>query len=167
MFVVDYAESRPDLIRELLRQSLECVHPVRILLLSRSIGTWKTEARDASAAVHELLGLAPFTLLPALDDSVVDRDSAFAQAAKDLAELLGQVSDHHGVDWPSVARSVIPPPATDRPVFEAALTIHCRTGHVDGTALPLAPVPAGGMDLPAYSVFVEDPFLPWSGGGRP
>ncbi|MFJ2626139.1 tetratricopeptide repeat protein [Streptomyces sp. NPDC087532] len=123
VFVVDYAESRPNLIRELLRQSLDCVHPVRILLLSRSIGTWKTEARDASAAVHELLDLAPFTLLPALDDSVVDRDSAFVQAAKDLAELLGQVPDHHGVDWPSVARSVIPPPATDRPVFEAALTI--------------------------------------------
>lgn len=123
VFVVDYAESRPDLIRELLRQSLECVHPVRILLLSRSIGTWKTEARDAPAAVHELLDLAPFTLLPALDDSVVDRDSAFLQAAKDLAGLLGQVPDHHGVDWPSVARSVTPPPATDRPVFEAALTI--------------------------------------------
>ncbi|WP_406382487.1 tetratricopeptide repeat protein [Streptomyces sp. NBC_01618] len=123
LFVVDYAESRPNLIRELIRQSLECAHPVRVLLLSRSIGTWKTEARDAPAAVHELLDLAPFTLLPALDDSVVDRDSAFVQAAKDLAELLGQVPDHHGVDWPAVARSVAPPPTADRPVFEAALTI--------------------------------------------
>lgn len=43
----------------------------------------------------------------------------------------------------------------------------CRTGHVDGTALPLVPVPAGTMDAAAFSVHAEDPFLPWSGGGRP
>lgn len=43
----------------------------------------------------------------------------------------------------------------------------CRTGHVDGTALPLAPVPAETLDDPAFSAHAEDPFLPWSGGRRP
>ncbi|WP_406495516.1 hypothetical protein OG936_16315 [Streptomyces sp. NBC_00846] len=69
------------------------------------------------------------------------RTACHLAPAKDLAELLGQVPDHHGVDRPSVARSVTPPPSADPP--------------------------AELLDMIAFSVHAEDPFGPGPEGGRP
>ncbi|MFE5026034.1 hypothetical protein ACFRAO_22610 [Streptomyces sp. NPDC056656] len=47
LLVVDHAGTRPEWVRELREQTEESRHPVRLLLLARSLGSWRTKATGA------------------------------------------------------------------------------------------------------------------------
>ncbi|EKX67894.1 tetratricopeptide repeat protein [Streptomyces ipomoeae] len=98
LLVVDYAESRPELVRRLWEQAEEVRHPVRLLLLARSLGSWQTRAigdlRDSEIRLH--------TLSP----GPAEREQAFRTAARDLSRRLAEATDDKDVDWPGLAGSL-------------------------------------------------------------
>lgn len=59
LLVVDYAETRPRLLRRLLTHLHRSRHRVRVLLLARSDGQWRTGSLQAVANVRDLLEEAP------------------------------------------------------------------------------------------------------------
>jgi tetratricopeptide (TPR) repeat protein len=122
LVVVDYAECRPRLVRELVERMRDARHPVRLLLLARSAGSWQTDAMGASEATHEILTAAPVAELAALD-SAGQRGSAFSVAVRDLARLLGSVPAYTDTDWLSVADRVEVPHLLHEPRFGGALNL--------------------------------------------
>ncbi|GGJ26134.1 tetratricopeptide repeat protein [Streptomyces brasiliensis] len=135
LLVVDYAETRPELVRELWEQTEACGHPVRLLLLARSLGSWGDRAT----------GRLPETRLHALSPDAADREQAFRRAARDLSRRLAEVTGSSDIDWPGLVRTL---PATRpgaAPGAETALTVqmaalaallrHVRTPELDGGAL--------------------------------
>ncbi|MEU1405138.1 hypothetical protein ABZ471_22745 [Streptomyces sp. NPDC005728] len=92
LLVVDYAETRPELVRELREQTEEAGYPVRLLLLARSLGSWRTRAT----------GALPETRLHALSLDTADREQAFRTAARDLSRRLAEVTGGTDVDWPGL-----------------------------------------------------------------
>ena len=121
--VVDYAESRPALVRRLIALSLDAGSRVRLLLLARTSGAWKTDPMGASAAIHEILASAPEMKLGPLDDTTAGREDAFKSAVQDLARLLGQVRGYQDADWPVLAGSVPVPGGLDGDHDQTALSV--------------------------------------------
>ncbi|WIV55800.1 AAA family ATPase [Amycolatopsis nalaikhensis] len=97
LFVVDYAETRPELVRELAERAEDAPHPVRLLLLARGLGSWQFAA--TGRGLDELK-------LPALSPGATDRESAFRAAARGLAPRLGEVTGRTDVDWRALAETV-------------------------------------------------------------
>jgi hypothetical protein len=121
--VVDYAESRPALVRRLIELSLEAGGRVRLLLLARAAGGWKTEPMGASGQVHEILIGAPEMKLGPLDDTAADREDAFTGAVADLARLVGKVRGYQDADWPALARDIPVPRGLDTSPYQSALGV--------------------------------------------
>ncbi|MEV8287210.1 tetratricopeptide repeat protein [Streptomyces niveus] len=106
LLVVDYAETRPRLLRRLITHLHRSRHRVRLLLLARSDGEWRTGSLQAIPAVRDLLEEAPLTpLAPLIPTSqpTEDRHSAYHRAVGDLARLLPLVPTLSAHDWPSLA----------------------------------------------------------------
>ena len=121
--IVDYAESRPALVRRLIDLSRAAGGRVMLLLLARTSGAWKTDPMGASAAVHEILAGAPELELGPLDDTAAAREYAFKGAVQDLARLLGQVRGYQEADWPALAASVPVPGGLDGERYQTALSV--------------------------------------------
>ncbi|MDO0935135.1 tetratricopeptide repeat protein [Streptomyces sp. DG2A-72] len=114
LLVVDYAETRPELVRELWEAAEESGYPVRLLLLARSLGSWGD--RVAKGALREVR-------LHALSPGDADREQAFRMAARDLSHRLAEVTAPRDLDWPGLADGLRParPAASQGP--ETALTV--------------------------------------------
>ncbi|MFI0923379.1 tetratricopeptide repeat protein [Streptomyces sp. NPDC021012] len=111
LLVVDYAETRPRLLRRLITHLHRSRHRVRLLLLARSDGEWRTGSLQAIPAVRDLLEEAPVTpLAPLIPTSrpAEDRRNAFHRAAGDLARLLPLVPTLPACDWLSLAAELKP-----------------------------------------------------------
>ncbi|MFE3588019.1 trypsin-like peptidase domain-containing protein [Streptomyces niveus] len=111
LLVVDYAETRPELVRELRERTAEARHPVRLLLLARSRGSWIR----ATGAVREIR-------LHALSPAPDEREHAFRTAARDLSGRLADVADG-SVDWPRVADALPAGRPRGAPGAETALAV--------------------------------------------
>ncbi|MFJ6699917.1 tetratricopeptide repeat protein [Streptomyces sp. NPDC091272] len=112
LLVVDYAETRPRLLRRLLTHLHRSRHRVRVLLLARSDGQWRTGSLQAIAGVRDLLEEAPVTPLAPLiptSQAVQGRCDAFHRAARDLALLLPLLPGLPAHEWTSLAASLRPP----------------------------------------------------------
>ncbi|HEX7941970.1 MAG TPA: tetratricopeptide repeat protein, partial [Gemmatimonadaceae bacterium] len=128
VIVVDYAESRADLVTLLDRLARYADAPgpkrrVRMLLLARGDGDWWTELQKRSDAIGALLNHAPPIALSPIATTALDRDAVFAEAATVFATLLGT---------PVVQR---PPVALTDPRFDRVLYLHMAAlAAVEGTA---------------------------------
>lgn len=111
LLVVDYAETRPELVRELRERTAEARHPVRLLLLARSRGSWIR----ATGALREIR-------LHALSPAADERERAFRTAARDLSGRLAEVTDGT-VDWPRVADALPAGRPRGVPGAETALAV--------------------------------------------
>ncbi|NUR00844.1 MAG: trypsin-like peptidase domain-containing protein [Streptomyces sp.] len=113
LLVVDYAETRPELVRELWEETEESAYPVRLLLLARSRGSWVDRATVALPEIR----------LHALTPGAADRERAFRTAARDLADRLAEVAPRRDVDWPRLVDGLrdARPAASHGP--ETALTV--------------------------------------------
>ncbi|MEU9454486.1 tetratricopeptide repeat protein [Streptomyces sp. NPDC048277] len=126
LLVVDYAETRPRLLRRLITHLHRSRHRVRILLLARSDGDWRTDPLNAAPAARSLLTTAPVTELAPLiprGRPAEDRVSAFARAARDLADLLPHVPMVPAHDWTAFADTLRPPDDLSDPRYDNALTL--------------------------------------------
>src|SRR3954468_12932291 len=82
LLVVDYAETRPGLVRDLRAATEHATRPVRLLLLARSTGSWQVTATGALAE----------TRLHALSTGGADREHAFREAARGLSHRLADAT---------------------------------------------------------------------------
>lgn len=126
LLVFDYAETRPMLLRRLIAHLNISRHRVRLLLLARDDGSWRSDAGGATSAVHsclqvaQVMPLAPLHACRTNADSPVpdpatrtttgpetaDVDAALRRAARDLARLLANVPGMPPCDWTAVADTV-------------------------------------------------------------
>ncbi|MGW3820484.1 trypsin-like peptidase domain-containing protein, partial [Streptomyces sp. NPDC005046] len=112
LLVVDYAETRPRLLRRLITHLHRSRHRVRVLLLARSDGQWRTGSLQAIPAVRDLLEEAPVIPLDPLiptSQAAQDRRDAFYRAAHDLALLLPLLPGLPAYEWTSLAAVLRPP----------------------------------------------------------
>ncbi|QXE35085.1 tetratricopeptide repeat protein [Streptomyces sp. GMY02] len=126
LIVVDYAETRPRLLRAVIGALHRVRHRVRLLLLARSDGEWRTDAVGAAHAVSVLLATAPVTELTPLipvTRPAGERAEAFTRAAADLAHLLPQVPTVPVHDWTGPAAELRPPDDLGHPRYDNALTL--------------------------------------------
>ncbi|MEV8038883.1 tetratricopeptide repeat-containing serine protease family protein [Streptomyces sp. NPDC086182] len=126
LLVVDYAETRPRLLRRLITYlHHQSRHRVRLLLLARSDGEWRTGSFQAVPDVRDLLEEAPVIplgpLLPV--NRAQDRGSAFQQAASELARLLSEVPTLPTHDWQSLASTLRPPADLSHSRYDNVLTL--------------------------------------------
>ncbi|MEV7197346.1 tetratricopeptide repeat protein [Streptomyces sp. NPDC093510] len=126
LVVVDYAETRPRLLRRLISHLHYSRHRVRLLLLARSDGEWRTDPLNAASAVRSLLAAAPVTALAPLiprSRPTQDRRIAFASAAHGLACLLPRISTVPAHDWTALAAALHPPDDLSDSRYDNALTL--------------------------------------------
>ncbi|WSQ09603.1 serine protease [Streptomyces sp. NBC_01231] len=113
LLVIDYAETRPELVRKLREQTRQARHPVRLLLLARSLGSWQTRAT----------GALPETRLHALSPGAADREEAFRTAVRDISRHLAEVISGTDVDWPALADALTAARPAAGPGAQTALTV--------------------------------------------
>ncbi|MEU6992787.1 tetratricopeptide repeat protein [Streptomyces sp. NPDC046465] len=126
LLVIDYAETRPRLVRRLVAHLHRSRHRVRVLLLARSDGPWRTDSLQAIPAVRDLLEEAPVVpLTPLIPTSrpAQDRRDAFHRAAQDLTRLLPLLPTLPPYDWTSVAAALRPPADLDDYRYDNVLTL--------------------------------------------
>ncbi|WP_327257092.1 tetratricopeptide repeat protein [Streptomyces sp. NBC_01244] len=126
LLVVDYAETRPRLLRRLIAYLHRFRHRVRLLLLARSDGDWRTGSLQAVPAVRELLEEAlvvPLTPLIPAGRPAKDRKDAFHRAVGDLARFLPLVPTLPAHDWLSLAPELRPPADLHEHRYGNALTL--------------------------------------------
>ncbi|WP_320773717.1 tetratricopeptide repeat protein [Streptomyces sp. CRN 30] len=156
LIVVDYAETRPRLLRRLLSHLQRSRHRVRVLLIARSDGPWRTDALGATAAVRMLLTtarLAPLAPLLPRGLPKQDRSDAFGRAVKDFARLLPHIPNIPPFDWGSLAGTLECPYDLSLPRFDTVLALQL-------TALVLllenGPAPAArNLDMPAEDILLQ------------
>ncbi|MDN3289454.1 tetratricopeptide repeat protein [Streptomyces thermocarboxydus] len=126
---VDYAETRPHLVRHLIEHLRTTRHRTRLLLLARSDGEWRTDTLGATAPTRELLRMAPVAVLPPLipgGERPEARGTAFSNAAVDLARLLELLPAHPGRPedgWTALATGLRPPDDLTGPRYDSVLTL--------------------------------------------
>ncbi|MFF3462991.1 trypsin-like peptidase domain-containing protein [Streptomyces sp. NPDC002619] len=113
LLVVDYAETRPELVRELREQTEESGYPVRLLLLARSLGSWGIRAT----------GALPEIRLHALSPGADGRERAFRAAARDLSRRLAEVTGDSDIDWPGLVDALPSAQPREGSRGETALTV--------------------------------------------
>ncbi|MFD4344559.1 tetratricopeptide repeat protein [Streptomyces coelicoflavus] len=126
LLVLDYAETRPRLLRRLITHLHRSRHRVRLLLLARSDGQWRTGSFQALPDVRDLLEEAPVIELGPLTPArthAQDQHDTFRQAAADLASLLPQVPTLPAHDWTALAGALHPPADLHNPGCDNALTL--------------------------------------------
>ncbi|MFF4795443.1 hypothetical protein ACFY2M_38290 [Streptomyces sp. NPDC001276] len=108
LLVVDYAETRPDQVGELIvaARRHRATVPLRLLLLARSAGEWWEELARSSRELHTVVREAPVDVLGPLDDTADERRLAFREAWEDLATRLRDLKP----DRPGMAIPPCPPP---------------------------------------------------------
>ena len=98
LIVIDYAETRPETVRDVVTATLErsTTTPVRVLLLARSAGDWwRRLLSDRSLALKQTLRGATVEELPPLEDTLEGRRPAFHDALTDLAGALERIGRSH------------------------------------------------------------------------
>ncbi|MFD5259130.1 trypsin-like peptidase domain-containing protein, partial [Streptomyces bobili] len=126
LLVVDYAETRPLLLRRLITHLHRSRHRVRLLLLARADGEWRTGAFRAVPEVRDLLEEALVIALGPLTPAgtpAQDRHTAFHQATGGLARLLPRVPTLPAHDWSSLAGTLRPPADLHHSRYDNALTL--------------------------------------------
>ncbi|MEU9998143.1 tetratricopeptide repeat protein, partial [Streptomyces sp. NPDC050848] len=126
LLVVDYAETRPRLLRRLITHLHRSRHRVRLLLLARSDGEWRTGSLQAVPDVRDLLEEAPvIPLTPLIPTSrpAQERKTAFHRAAGDLARLLPAIPALPAHDWLSLAAELRPPADLHYHRYDNVLTL--------------------------------------------
>ncbi|GAQ65290.1 tetratricopeptide repeat protein [Streptomyces scabiei] len=128
VLVVDYAEVRPRVVRELVRHFLEADnHRVRLLLLARADGSWREPATDTDYETGSVLDSAPVIELAALlpdGKTPENRAAAFTRAARDLSVLLPRVPGLREYDWDRVAAELSPDDDLSDSRYDNVLTLH-------------------------------------------
>ncbi|MEU5757028.1 tetratricopeptide repeat protein, partial [Streptomyces sp. NPDC047829] len=180
LLVVDYAETRPRLLRRFITHLHRSRHRVRVLLLARSDGPWRTGSLQAIADVRDLLEEAPIIPLAPLiptSQAAQDRRHAFHRAAHDLALLLPLLPALPAHEWTALAAALRPPADLHEPRYDNVLTLQMAAlvGLLQHGPRPVDAVPGtppertllqhedrfweASADSPAYRLALPTPVL--------
>ncbi|MFE4827673.1 trypsin-like peptidase domain-containing protein [Streptomyces sp. NPDC056672] len=124
LLIVDYAETRPDVVRRLL----EAVDPyegpkVRLLMLARSPGKWWESLWGSTWQLQEAVALDEVDVLGPLPQDGEHRLEAFHEAAADLSVALPKVRGLREVDWAGLTER-LPVPDLSRHRYTSIMQIH-------------------------------------------
>ncbi|WIX77064.1 tetratricopeptide repeat-containing serine protease family protein [Amycolatopsis carbonis] len=144
LLIVDYAETQPELLRNLSAWASGATHPVRLLLLARARGEWERTAE---------IRVRTETRLRALSDDGSDHAGWFREVAQGLARHLPAVDRYDRVEWSRIAADLVVPPTATRgetalKVEMGALVTLLRQG-LDGSG------PASGDSVEEELLFHE------------
>ncbi|MFJ7498053.1 hypothetical protein ACIQZB_44735 [Streptomyces sp. NPDC097727] len=108
LIVMDYADTRPALITEVLRvlEDRPVDVPVRVLLIARSSGEWWEHLPGAGPRSAGTLGGARILELRDAADGPAERYEFYRAALIALADRLKNLPGHAETDWSAAARSV-------------------------------------------------------------
>ncbi|MFC5885739.1 tetratricopeptide repeat-containing serine protease family protein [Kitasatospora sp. CM 4170] len=126
LLVVDYAETRPELVRDVTAFLQESRHRVRLLLIARADGEWRTDTLTADYRTRSVLNTAVVMALGPLvprGGPKEERLEAFRDAAGHLARLLPAVPGLPSHPWAELAATVEPLDGLDGPRYDNALTL--------------------------------------------
>ena len=131
--VVDYAETRPEQVGQLVLSALSGPGstPVQLLLIARSAGDWWDRLRTSTAELELALADATVDELAALEDTPAGRAQAFTEAVHDYRHALAVM------DWSCAASDSITPPDLAQDQFGSALRLQMTA---------LATLLGGGID---------------------
>lgn len=123
LLVVDYAEGRPQEMREFLwhahRRALHRPR-IRLLLIARAPGAWNKDPMRADADVRAALSYAPVVELRPIAATTIDRRAAHRESARRFGarlDLLRYPFPRHAAGgtarWADLAETLPPPPDID------------------------------------------------------
>lgn len=140
LLVIDYAETKPDLIGPLIEQlsrNEDEELPVKLLLLARSAGTWWDLVRRRSSRLEDVLHDAHVHQLTSEALPAEQQVRVFVEAARGFAERLPDIPECAGRDWVGIAQRVVasaplPDTAVSSPIScqAAALTSLLAAGSI-------------------------------------
>ncbi|NUT48131.1 MAG: hypothetical protein HOV94_12600 [Saccharothrix sp.] len=112
LVVVDYAETKPDLVITLLEHMAynEPEHPVKLLLSARSARGWWPLLRRRSGNYGDVLLDAEVTGLTSVPLSPERGDEEFDRALGALVPRLSELPDYRHRDWASAVHHVVSTP---------------------------------------------------------
>jgi len=103
LVIVDYAEGRTDQLDALIRAMARAEAKVRLLLLARTAGTWRTEGIGTSPQLA-VLGDDRIVLdLGPVEPTPVGRAQAWEQAVVALVPQLAGLDGYRGIAWTTLA----------------------------------------------------------------
>ena len=124
LLIVDYAETRPDVVRSLLQKVDPYEGPeVRLLMLARSPGKWWQELWGSTWQLQEAVALNDVDVLRPLPPDVGHRLDAFREAAADLSRELPKVRGLKKADWGDLAEQ-LPVPDLSQKRYGSIMQIH-------------------------------------------
>jgi hypothetical protein len=108
LVVVDYAETRLHQIDVVLAELARAPAKVRLLLIARTAGGWRTEL--AETARLEVLARCPVIHLSPLEQTPAGRAEAWTQAADALMQGLAGLDGYRDIPWRDAIGRVSAPP---------------------------------------------------------
>ncbi|GAA1029116.1 hypothetical protein GCM10009565_58710 [Amycolatopsis albidoflavus] len=109
LVVIDYAETKPDVIGPLiehLSRNEDEELPVKLLLLARSAGTWWDLMRTRSSLLEDVLHDARAHQVDVEPLSTEQQVRLFSEAVRGFAARLPSIRECAGRDWPGIAQRV-------------------------------------------------------------
>lgn len=115
LVVVDYAESRAVQVGMLLTELAAHLgeHPVKVLLLARTVGDWWGQLKATTQAVGDILVGTRHTALAQLDVDADARHATYQATVEAIARHLPALTDTAGLDWGKAAATVLAGPYRD------------------------------------------------------
>jgi tetratricopeptide (TPR) repeat protein len=125
LIVVDYAEGRTPQLEAVLAAMGQAEAKVRLLLLARTAGAWRTERVDPSPLLQRLADERIVVPLGPLEPTPQGRQAAWRQAVTALATGLSELDltrDGDGIDWATHAAGLATP-VLDGPGYRTILAV--------------------------------------------
>lgn len=115
LIVVDYADARTWQLASLSRVLIGRIEKVRILLLSRTSGSWRDELATIAPNLHRFVHASATTLTP-LETTARGRKEAWRETVEALGTALAAVEGYEDIIWASAVQVVLadPPLMTGR-----------------------------------------------------
>ncbi|MGB7796153.1 MAG: trypsin-like peptidase domain-containing protein, partial [Pseudonocardiaceae bacterium] len=125
LIVVDYAEGRTHQLEAVLAAMGQAEAKVRLLLLARTAGAWRTERVDPSPLLEPLADERIVVQLGPLEPTPQGRQAAWRQAVTALAAGLSELDltrDGDSIDWATHAAGLATP-VLDGPGYRTILAV--------------------------------------------
>ncbi|MGQ0479493.1 MAG: tetratricopeptide repeat protein [Pseudonocardia sp.] len=157
LVVLDYAEGRTAQLDPVIAAMNRAHEKVRLLLLARTAGAWRTERVTPAAHLGVLADDRIVVNLGPVEPERGGRERAWRQAVDALAARLGDLDAYRDIPWPRLAAGLAGPPLGDER-FRTILAVQ-----MDALAALLQagdPIPGGARD--AREVLLEHEDRYWS-----
>ena len=143
LVIVDYAEGRTHQLVPLIQALDRAEAKVRLLLLARTAGAWRTERVNPAPQLAVLADDQIVVTLRPVEPTPAGREQAWRQAVVALAPRLAGLEGHQDIPWTALTATLSPPPlAGERYRTILAVQMHALAALLQAGD----PAPVGGRD---------------------